>query len=109
MLNIDFNQFIWGFVGLIFATIVVIFLISLIKSSLFKKGRVVKALNMKLFLVTLPKDSLTKKSQSSHQEQKEVLGIAEQFLSNLAQITPRGWKDKWYYGPPHIVFELFLT
>lgn len=106
MLNIDFNQFIWGFVGLIFATIVVIFLISLIKSSLLKKGRVVKALNMKLFLVTLPKDSLTKKSQSSYQEQKEILGIAEQFLSNLAQITPRGWKDKWYYGPPHIVFEI---
>jgi len=69
------------------------------------KGRLIRALNMKLFLITIPRD-LPKAGEQPQKTEKEMIAIAEQFLSNLSQIKPKSWWKKFYYGPPHIVFEI---
>ena len=68
-----------------------------------KKGRIVRALNMSLFLVRLPKET---KEDIPLEEKKSRIAIMEQFLSSLGMLKEKGFKRQLLYGQPYIVLEL---
>lgn len=67
------------------------------------KGRITRALNMGLFLITLPKKIKTKEGETPKSE-KEIIAVMEQFYSSLSNIKET--KDTFIYGQPHLVFEI---
>jgi len=67
-----------------------------------KKGQMTRALNMSLFLITLPRK--IKKEGEAPKSEKEIIAVMEQFYSSLSNI--RETKDTFIYGQPHIVFEI---
>lgn len=103
-MSFDFNQIILYIIFIIVLAILAVVAIALLQSR-FLRGRITRALNMKLFLVTLPRE-VPKAEEQFKKQQKEMIAVAEQLLSDLAQIKPRGWWEKIYYGPPHVVFEI---
>ena len=103
-MNFDLNQIILPAI-FILALAVVCILVYILLQSRFLRGRIIRALNMKLFLVTLPRE-MPKAEEQFKKQQKEMIAVAEQFFSDLAQIKPKSWWEKIYYGPPHIVFEI---
>lgn len=67
------------------------------------KGQITRALNMKLFLISLPKKS--KKSEGeTPKSDKEIISVMEQLYSGLSSI--RETKDVFMYGQPYLVFEI---
>ena len=67
------------------------------------KGQLTRALNMKLFLISLPKKE--KKSEGgTPKSDKEIISVMEQFYSGLSSI--RETKDVFMYGQPYLVFEI---
>jgi len=101
----DFSQFILPIVYIVVATIAIVFAIIIFKNRLLK-GRIIRALNMRLFLITVPREVPKTGEQQSQKSDKERIAVAEQFLSSLVQIKSKGWWQKFYYGPLHIVFEI---
>ena len=67
------------------------------------KGRITRALNMSLFLITLPKKIKIKEGEAPKSE-KEIIAVMEQFYSSLSNIKET--KDTFIYGQPHLVFEI---
>ena len=61
---------------------------------------------MRLFLITLPREMPKTGEQQTQKSDKELIAVAEQFLSNLAELKPRSWWKSVYYGPPHMTFEI---
>jgi hypothetical protein len=68
-----------------------------------RRGQVTRALNMSLFLITLPKKFKKEEGEVSKSE-KEVIAVMEQFYSSLSNIKET--KDTFIYGQPHLVFEI---
>ena len=102
----DINQIIFLIVYILVAAIAAIFVIVLLQGK-FLRGRIIRALNMKLFLVTMPREApKTTDEQKLQKSEKEMIAVAEQFLANLTQIKSKSWWKKIYYGPPHVVFEI---
>jgi len=66
------------------------------------KGKVIRALNMTLFLVTVPKMSLEEKGKKPV---KEITAVMEQFYTSLSNLKERGFKA-FLYGQPSVVFEI---
>jgi len=66
------------------------------------KGKVVRALNMVLFSVSLPKALSDEKNKKPF---KELVAVMEQFYSSLSNLKDRGWKS-FLYGQPVFVFEI---
>ena len=65
-----------------------------------------RALDVRMLLVTLPKDAKPDVTQEGvGQEVKDKVGIAEQFLSTLSYL-PVSRFDQLIYGKPIIVFEI---
>lgn len=71
------------------------------------EGELERSLDLKLFLVTLPKEQQAKTSEE-HGEKKdsELVAPAEQFYSLLGGLKSGGWWNDFIYGPPCVVFEL---
>ncbi len=102
----DTNQIIFLIVYILVAAIAAIFIIVLLQGR-FLRGRIIRALNMKLFLITVPREApKTTDEQKLQKSEKEMISVAEQFLANLAQIKPKSWWKKIHYGLPHVVFEI---
>ena len=102
----DLNQIIlpiiYTLVGLVAVLVVVVYFLG--KGT---RGRLIRALNMKLFLVSLPRDLPKTSEQQPQKSEKEMIEIAEQFLSNLVEVVkPKSWWKEIYYGPPHVAFEI---
>ncbi|MBL7154983.1 MAG: type IV secretory system conjugative DNA transfer family protein [Candidatus Portnoybacteria bacterium] len=68
------------------------------------KGRLTRALNMSLFLITLPKKKVKKEEGEVPKSEKEIISVMEQLYASLSNI--RETKDVFIYGQPHLVFEL---
>jgi len=100
----DLNKIIF-LVIYIFVVFSIILFISVILRRRFSRMRIIKALNTKLFLVTLPKE-LSKIGEQPQKSEKEMIAVAEQFLSNLAQIKTKNWWKKLCYGSSSIIFEI---
>src|SRR3989339_2043656 len=66
------------------------------------KGKVIRALNMILFSVSLPKASADEKSRKPF---KEVVAVMEQFYSSLSNLKEGGMKA-FLYGQPIFSFEI---
>lgn len=101
----DLNQIIFYIVYALIFALAVLFL-ALIIQSMRGRGGIVRSLNMRLFLVALPKE-LPKPGETSKSE-KELIAIAEQFFAGLAEIKAKGWFQEFWYGRPHIVFEIAI-
>ncbi len=68
------------------------------------KGSVLRALNLSLFLITLPRAAEKKEGQAQKPE-KEVIAVMEQLYSALRGFKTSG-KDNFVYGQPVIIFEM---
>ena len=82
----------------------VIFLIAgLILGRAKSRGRVIRALNMSLFLVRLPRET---KTDFSLEEKKSRIAVMEQFLSSLTSLKEKGFLKTFFYGQPNVVLEI---
>jgi len=101
----DLNQIILPIIYILVVLVAILF-VSAYFLGRGAKGRLIRALNMKLFLITLPREMPKTNEQQPQKSDKELIAVAEQFLSNLAELKPRSWWKSVYYGPPHITFEI---
>jgi hypothetical protein len=67
------------------------------------RARVVKSLNMALFLVRLPRDSAN--AADDRKTHKERIAVMEQLISSFSTLHESGWKGL-VYGEPQIIFEM---
>lgn len=67
-----------------------------------RKADINKALNMSLFLVTLPKKAAKKEEGEAPKNRKEIISVMEQFYASLANLKGLGL----FSAPPHLVFEI---
>jgi len=63
------------------------------------KGKIARALNMSLFLVTLPKEN------SQQQPTQQLIGVMEKLYASFANIHAWGW-NKFAYGDPYLALEM---
>jgi len=68
------------------------------------RGRLTRALNMSLFLITLPKKKVKKGEGEAPKSEKEIISVMEQLYASLSNI--RETKDIFIYGQPHLVLEI---
>jgi len=73
--------------------------------SLRAKGSVSRALNMSLFLVSLPRSSSSAGSGQAQRPERELIGIMEHLYSSFSNIHASGW-NKFIYGEPYIALEM---
>ena len=66
------------------------------------KGRLTRALNMTLFLVSLPKAQSAEKERKNH---KELISVMEQFYTSLSNLKDSKSRN-FIYGKPIICFEM---
>lgn len=101
MQQFDLNLILFPLTMVILA--IVIFLgIYLVIKLIQGKGKVVRALNMTLFLVSLPKTVADEKNKKPF---KELVAVMEQFYASLSSLKEKGTKAFWY-GQPTFVFEM---
>ena len=67
------------------------------------KGKIARALNMSLFLITLPK-KIKREEGKAPKSEKDIISIMEQLYSSLSNI--RETKGIFIYGQPHLTFEI---
>lgn len=96
------NQFIYLIISIIIL-LAIGFIVVLILERLKGKGRIVRALNMSLFLIKLPRET---KEDISIEEKKARIATMEQFLSGLAALKEKKFLRRFFYGPPYIVLEM---
>jgi len=100
---INLNQIL--FLATILLALVIVVVGSLIFVHRLKiKGRLTRALNMSLFLITLPKKKVKKEEGEAPKSEKEIISVMEQLYASLSNI--RETKDIFIYGQPHLVFEI---
>ena len=68
------------------------------------KGSISRALNMSLFLITLPRESSTPVGQQPRPE-KELISLMEHLYSSFSSVHSKGW-NKFIYGEPYISLEM---
>lgn len=69
------------------------------------KGSIARALNMSLFLITLPRESSSANSGQAQRSEKELISVMEQLYSSFSNIHAKGW-NKFIYGEPYISLEM---
>lgn len=94
------------FLLIIYAVVLVIIFIAgfVLLGSLRTKGSVARALNMSLFLITLPRESGPAMAGQQKNE-KELISLMEQLYSSFINIHAKGW-NKFMYGEPYISLEM---
>ena len=100
----DLNLILFPLTMVLFFIVVILaayVVISLIRN----KGRLVRALNMSLFLVTLPKVSLDDKNKKPF---KEMVAVMEQFYASLSNLKEKGLRA-FLYGQPIFTFEMAVA
>ncbi|HUT96441.1 MAG TPA: DUF87 domain-containing protein [Candidatus Paceibacterota bacterium] len=95
-------QFIYIVSGLIVLLIGGLAFILLVERSR-GRGLIVRALNMSLFLIKIPRET---KEDLSAEEKKNRIAVMEQFLSSLGSLRERGSRIQFSYGQPYIVLEM---
>ena len=87
-----------------FSVLVLIFVAALVVlNSMRSKGSIARALNMSLFLITLPRENHS--ANQNQKPEKELIGVMEQLFSSFTNIHAKGW-NKFIYGEPYIALEL---
>lgn len=89
-----------------FVVIGIIFVAGLILLGSFRtKGSIARALNMSLFLITLPREFSSGSGQVQQRTEKELISVMEQLYSSFANLHSKGW-NKFIYGEPYISLEM---
>lgn len=70
-----------------------------------RRGGIVRALNMTLFLVSLPREAFASSQGQSQRPEKEIISIMEQLYSSFTNLHSKGW-NKFVYGEPYISLEM---
>ena len=70
-----------------------------------KRGGITRALNMSLFLVTLPREAFSAGQGQSQRPEKEIISIMEHLYSSFTNLHSKGW-NKFIYGEPYISLEM---
>src|SRR4051812_19236808 len=65
------------------------------------RGSMARALNMSLFLVSLPRGS----AAQNQKPEKDLISVMEQFYASLANLHAKGW-NKFLHGEPYLAMEL---
>ena len=99
MTVMQFIYIVSGLIVLLIGGLVVILLIERSRG----RGLIVRALNMSLFLIKIPRET---KEDLSVEEKKNRIAVMEQFLSSLGSLRERGSKIQFSYGQPYIVLEM---
>ena len=82
----------------------IIFIAALVLSgSLRTKGHIARALNMSLFLITLPREA--PEEYGAQRTEKDLISVMEQLYSSFSNIHSKGW-NKFIYGEPYISLEM---
>lgn len=82
---------------------IVVFLAIYVMVGLIKnKGKLVRAMNMSLFSVALPKASADEKNKKPF---KELVAVMEQFYASLGNLKEKGW-SAFLYGQPVFALEM---
>lgn len=100
-MEFDLNLILFPLTAILFF-IVVFLAIYLIISLIRGKGRVIRALNMFLFLVVVPKMSAEEKNKKPF---KELVAVMEQFYASLSNFKEKGMRA-FIYGQPVFTFEM---
>lgn len=83
--------------------LVIIFIAGLVLLGSFKtKGHLARALNMSLFLITLPRQA---PEDGVQRTEKDLISVMEQLYSSFSNIHSKGW-NKFIYGEPYISLEM---
>ncbi|GBD34107.1 hypothetical protein HRbin34_00426 [bacterium HR34] len=95
-----------GLINLIYliAAVVTVLIIFIILSKVQKKQVIHKSLDLKLLLVTIPKEELSKDQQK--QPLQEFLKVVEQFYNSLSYLKSKGIFQSAFSYKPSIVFEI---
>ena len=89
---------------ILFLVLAIIFIGSLLFIYRLKdRGQLTRALNMSLFLISLPK-KVKKEEGEAPKSEKEIISVMEQLYASLNNI--REAKNTFIYGQPHLVFEI---
>jgi len=92
------------FLIIYFISLVVLFVVGLAWfESMKMKGNIARALNMSLFLVSLPRESAS--SGANQKNEKEQISLMEQLYSTFANLHASGW-NRFIYGDPYIALEM---
>ncbi len=87
-----------------FVALAIVFVAGLVVlGSLKTKGRMQRALNMTLFLIRVPRETVNK--EGAQKPEKELIAIAEQMLSGFSNMHSKGW-NKFLYGEPYMALEM---
>ena len=101
-MNLDFNQILLFITYLLILAIIVLAGWLLILR-LRRRGEITRALNMSLFLITLPKKAKPVEGEAA-KSAKEIISVMEQFYASLSNLREK--KGAFIYGQPHLVFEI---
>ncbi|MFH2013769.1 MAG: type IV secretion system DNA-binding domain-containing protein [Patescibacteria group bacterium] len=85
------------------ALIIIAFVVFLILERMKGRGRIVRALNMSLFLIKLPREE---KKDISMDEKKSRIAVMEQLLSGFSNLTEKRFFKRLIYDKPYIVLEM---
>lgn len=66
-----------------------------------KKGRITRALNMSLFLISVPREN----RPDEKRQEKEQIAVMEQLYSAFTNLHSKGW-NKFVYGEPYLALEM---
>lgn len=80
-----------------------LFAVIIILQIIQRRGRLIRSLNMSLFLIILPRES---KKSDGEKNVKEMIARAEQLYSILGSIKTKGFWREFFYGPPHLGLEI---
>jgi len=69
------------------------------------KGSIARALNMSLFLITLPRENPSAGQNQPQKQDKELISVMEQLYSSFSNMHAKGW-NKFLYGEPYIALEI---
>lgn len=86
----------------------ILFLIAWIVLGKFRtQGSLARALNMSLFLITVPRETIRPGSgqASDSQYEKQLIAVMEQLYSSFTNLHSKGW-NKFLYGEPYIALEM---
>ena len=84
----------------------IIFIAGLVLVGSFRtKGSIARALNMSLFLISVPRETPSVSSGQAQRPEKEIISVMEQLYSSFTSLHAKGW-NKFIYGEPYISLEL---
>lgn len=93
------------FILIIYMVVLAIIFIAgfIVVGSFRTKGSIARALNMSLFLISVPRESSP--PAGGQRPEKEIISVMEQLYSSFTNLHAKGW-NKFIYGEPYISLEM---